>query len=66
MSAARRHVAVFFCIVLGPAFARCDAADCRALLAGSACWTWVEDGARKYGCRMCCFKHARVRGVGAA
>ncbi|HEX2679564.1 MAG TPA: hypothetical protein VHM19_23100 [Polyangiales bacterium] len=56
----RRYVAAWFAVVTGPAYSRCSAADCGALLFGSRCWTWLEHGQRKYGCRLCGFKHARI------
>lgn len=62
----RRHTAVWFQVVIGPAFSRCGNAGCSALLMGTRCWRWREDGRIVYGCGLCCFAHARLRGVGAA
>jgi hypothetical protein len=58
-----RHAGGIFTVVLGPSFATCDA--CRAHVAGTRCWRWWERGQFRYGCRLCCFSHARIGGQAA-
>jgi hypothetical protein len=62
----RRYAAAWFAVVTGPSFSRCSASDCGAVLAGVRCWTWFENGQRKYGCRCCCFAHAQIGAAKAA
>jgi len=56
-----RHTAIVFRTTVGPSFARCCGSSCGATLAGLRCWTWIDgDGARRYGCRLCLFRDARI------